>query len=417
MSYLASLQLPESIDSPAMRRAGPELLSLALMDARNHSLHLLTRLAESSEALCVEQLTHPGAPSALWLAGHVGWFAEHWIARNTQRALGLRCPSMPTRLAAIEPQADLWWDPAQRSSAIVQCEPGPDLRVTKDYLLETLETTLELLDKAADEDDALYFYRLALFHEDLRGEQLLTLAQAAGLPMGLPLPSPHGVRAPLSLPTAGWSMGFTGPGFAFEQEVGALEQRLPEYEIDAQAVTWAQYLEFVADGGYDLQSCWHPDGWRWLQRLDMAEGRRAPRYVAQLGAASGAVLQTRFGQATRQAGNQCASHLTWWEADAFCRWAGRRLPSEAEWEMAALTAARRGFSWGEVWEWTAGTLQAWPGYSAGPAGSLGVHHWGQARVLRGASFATRARLKHPRFRGFARPERDDLFVGFRTCAI
>jgi formylglycine-generating enzyme required for sulfatase activity len=114
-------------------------------------------------------------------------------------------------------------------------------------------------------------------------------------------------------------------------------------------------------------------------------------------------------------------HVSWWEADAWARWAGRRLPTEVEWEMAAHTAARRGFRWGDVREWTATTLRPWPGFTP-DAWTLHTDfqaqpHFGGARVQRGASFAARSRMKHPKFRGFATPERDDGFVGFRTCSV
>jgi formylglycine-generating enzyme required for sulfatase activity len=114
-------------------------------------------------------------------------------------------------------------------------------------------------------------------------------------------------------------------------------------------------------------------------------------------------------------------HLSWWEADAWARWAGRRIATEAEWEIAAHTAGRRGFRWGEVQEWAAGTLRAWPGYRVDPWSAGGEFDpqpaFGHARVLRGASFATRARMRSPKWRGFALPQRDDGFYGFRTCAI
>jgi iron(II)-dependent oxidoreductase len=419
--------LPHSIDSPDMRRAGRELLSLALIDARNHTLHLLTLFEQALAKAGLAQV--PQVPDALppvWLAGHIGWFAEWWIARNTQRAFGIDCPQRPTRLAAIEPQADLWWNPAQRTPDERWAADLPDLATTKAYLLETLESTLELLERAAETDAGLYFYRLALFHEDLRGEQLIAMAQTLGLALGAELPPPGAVREPLLLPATRWRLGLASPtegsGFAFAQECGEDELEVPEFEIDAQPVTWYQFVEFVDDGGYDREALWSPEGWTWLQAIG---DRRAPRHVEQIGAArhgtGGSVLQRRFGVATRAAGHQSAMHVSWWEADAWARWAGRRLATEAEWEIAAHGAARRGFRWGEVQEWTAGRLRPWAGFRPDPW-STGTEFdpqpaFGQARVLRGASFATRARLRSVRWRGFALPGRDEGFVGFRTCAL
>jgi len=417
--------LPTSIDSPDMRRAGRDLLSLALIDARNHTLHLLNLYGQALEKAGLEGL--PQVPQVVppgWLAGHMGWFAEWWIARNTQRAYGIECPVRPTRLASIEPRADAWWNPAQRPEAQYWAADLPDLDLTRSYLLETLECTLELLERAAPTDAGLYFYRLALFHEDLRGEQLVVMAQTLGLPIGAELPPPATSLAPVLLPATRWRLGLgdaEGCGFAFAQECGSEPLSVPEFEIDAQPVTWQQFVEFVDDGGYDRQECWSPQGWAWVQ----ANGRRAPRHVEQIGAArghggGGSVLQRRFGATVRVSGHQSAMHVSWWEADAWARWAGRRLATEAEWEIAALGAGRRGFRWGEVQEWTAGTLRPWPGFRADPwsAGSEfeAQPAFGQARVLRGASFATRARLRAPRWRGFALPGRDDFFAGFRTCA-
>ncbi len=401
-----------------MRHAGRDLLSLALMDARNHTLHLLTQF-EAVEAGGGGSGTAPDGAPALWLAGHAGWFAESWIGRNTQRAQGSACPAQPVRLASIEPQADRWWAMAP---ALLHGEPdGPDFASTRAWLLETLETTLELLEKVPDTDDALYFYRLALFHEDLLGERLMVLAQTLGVPLKLGLPGLASPREPLGVPATRWQLGSTPGGFVFDNEKWAHPVAVPAFEIDAQQVSWSQFVEFVDDGGYDRPELWHPHGWAWLNAQAMDGGRRGPRHVEQIGVArfggSGAVLQSRFGQPVRLAGHHPATHVSWWEADAWCRWAGRRLPDEVEWELAAHTAARRGLRWGEVHEWTASRFQPYPGFTPDPWASYSVPYFGRARVLRGASWATRSRMKHPKFRGFSLPGEDAGFFGFRSCAV
>lgn len=413
--------LPASIDAPAMRHAGRELLSLALMDARNHTLHLL---AQYEQALAATGLAVPERAELeppLWLAGHLGWFAEFWIGRNTQRSLGPACPAEPVRLASIEPHADRWWSPLLVPREARWQLSLPDPRAVRAWLLETLEGTLDLLARTPDDDAALYFYRLALFHEDLRGEQFVRMGQALGLPLRLALPAGGQPREAVLVPATRWVLGSSPGGFIFDNEKWAHEVEVPEFEIDAQPVAWAQFVEFVADGGYDRPELWQPEGWQWLQAQAGTEGRRGPRHVEQIGVTSGAVLQTLFGKATRMAGSQPVMHVSWWEADAWARWAGRRLPTEVEWELAAHNAARRGFRWGDVHEWTASTLRPWPGYTAGPwaltSDCSGQALFGSARVVRGASFATRARMKHPKLRGFALPGRDDAFVGFRSCAV
>lgn len=409
-----------AIDSLEMVHAGRELLSLALIDARNHTLHLLSLCEQAMEAGAAPVEDAHDALPPLWLAGHIGWFSEWWIARNTQRAFGIDCPVRPTRLAAIEPQADDWWSAPPEAGA-----PPPDTEATRAYLLETLECTLELLERATETDAGLYFYRLALFHEDLRGEQLVVIAQTLGLPIGVDPPPAALPREPLLLPATRWTLGDAEgrTGFGFAQDGGSLAVDVPAFEIDAQPVTWQQFAEFVDDGGYDRTELWLPGGRHWLAQQH--EGRRAPRHVEQIGAGrrgeGGAILQRRFGRVVQAAGHQPAVHLSWWEADAWARWAGRRIATEVEWEVAAHAGAHRGFHWGDVYEWTAGTLRPWPGYRADPwsGGSTfdPLPAFGQARVLRGASFATRARLRSPRARHFALPARDDGFFGFRTCAL
>ena len=185
---------------------------------------------------------------------------------------------------------------------------------------------------------------------------------------------------------------------------------MPEFEIDAQPVTWAQYVEFVDDGGYDREELWHPRGWAWLEREARAEGRRGPRHVEQIGVASGAV----------HADASSAGPRAWARSqvrDARELVGGRRLgalggapPADRSrmGDRRACRRARRGFRWGDVREWTAGTLRPLAGFRqdawAAQAELDAETMFGAARVLRGASFATRARMRHPRARAWALPD-------------
>lgn len=414
-----------------MRQAGSEVLSLALMDARNHTLRLFAQFQKALEArdFVVPQLAVVNPP--LWELGHIAWFQEWWIGRNLQRSLGSGCDPLHARLASIETDADRWWNSDQVPHASRWELALPDVADCRAYLLDTLEGTLDLLDKTRhhdESDDALYFYRLCLFHEDMHAEALAYMAQTLGLALEQPLlqaftPAPVNPREPLLVPATQWTMGSAaggGAGFVFDNEKTQHPISVPEFEIDAQCVTWSQYVEFVADGGYDRPELWHSRGWQWLQALAASadgESRRGPRHVEQIGVGSGAVIQNWFGMPRRMAGNQPAMHLSWWEADAWCRWAGRRLPVEVEWEVAAHTAASRGFRWGDVWEWMGTTFRAYPGFSPDPYRAYSEPWFGTHKVLRGGSFATRARLKHPKYRNFFLPERDDIFCGFRSCAL
>lgn len=422
------------LDTPLIRRAGRDVLSLALMDARNHSLQLATQIERGLDRTPAAG-KEPERELAHWHLGEVAWFQERWIARNLQRHLGLRCDPTAARLASLLPLADRWWEGAPPDFG--ERLPLPAASDLRAYLLQTLETTLELLGHASDTDQGLYFFRLSLLHEDLQAERLIELAQTLQLPLERPFLEAFAMpaaahREPLWLPACTWLLGSAGSaalqanapppgqalsGFAFDNEQPQHAVPVPDFEIDAQPVSWSQFVEFVDDGGYDREALWSAQGWAWLQALAAGEGRRGPRHVEQIGVASGAVMQRRFGQAIRMSPLHPAMHLSWWEAEAWCRWAGRRMPLEVEWEIAAETASRRGFRWGDVWEWTASTFRPYPGFSPGPDTAYSQAWFGRAKVLRGGSTATRTRLKSVRFRRFETPDRDQLFCGFRTCAL
>ena len=426
-NFATATSTARQIDSPLIRSGGKELLALALMDARNHTLHLFSKYQHALESVNYVVPWGLAVNPPLWELGHIGWFQEWWIARNLQRSLGPRCEPDHTRLASAEPNADRWWDSTHVGHDTRWALDLPDANKIRAYLLETLERTLDLLEKTDNTDDALYFYRLCLFHEDMHSEALVGMAQTLGIAFDSAMvqaltPAPMTLREPMLIPACTWQLGIdAGNGFSFDNERPAHNVNVPEFDIDAQPVAWSQYVEFIDDGGYDRQELWSPEGWLWLQNLSSTEGRRGPRYVDQIGVASGAVMQTRFGTARRINGSQPAMHMTWYEADAWCRWAGRRLPFEVEWEVAAHTAAKRGFLWGNVWEWTGSTFRAYPNetgrFAPDPYVDYSQPWFGDHKVLRGASFATRARMKNAKYRNFYLPERDDIFCGFRSCSL
>ena len=409
------------IDYARLRQGGRDVLSLALIDARNRTLAWARRLEEApDDVLRLGGELPPGVAALLdpplWTLGRIGWFQEYWIGRNVQRGRGEAADPHGPRLASIQPTADALYDPATvaRPTRRGLARDGlPDLQATRQYLVETLETTLDLLDGVRDEDDDnLYFHRLALFHEEMRIEDFAVLAQTVGVAVDealVPRPPPFAVRPPLVFPATRWLLGAGPPGFVFDNERAPHPVAIPEFEIDAQPVTWAQYGEFVEDGGYDERTHWSDAGWEWVER----ESRRTPRHVDQM---RHGVLRRRFGQLSRVAGAEPAVHVSAFEAEAWCRWAGRRLPSEVEWEAAAHQGASRGWRFGDVWEWTASTFRPYPGFVLGPWRDYSLPCFGRTRVLRGASVATPRALRSARFRRFAEPGRDDGFFGFRSCA-
>ena len=184
----------------------------------------------------------------------------------------------------------------------------------------------------------------------------------------------------------------------------------PRSTIDAQPVTWAQFLPFVESGSYAQRRFWGAQGWIWRISSTDGQERQAPRYLRQT---RQGWEQQVFGQ--WQALNLAApaSHLTAFEAQAWCAWAGRRLPTEAEWEVAAQDP---GFEWGAVWEWSASAFAPFPGFAPHPYVDYSRPWFDGRPVLKGASFATAARMRHPKYRNYFTPERNDIVAGFRSVA-
>ncbi len=412
MNSAAGLIDPRVHDAQAMRRAGADLLQLALMDARNRTLGWLAAFDGLSLASAFDDFDPPA-----WLAGQAAWQQEHGIARHLQRHRGAAADPTSLRLASIEPRADAWFDPHAGTRAQRWLQPGPSATELRQYLADTLELTLDLLDKAAGDDDALHAFRQALWREDQIGESLAVLVQvldldaercqpliASGLWPALPS---RGRREALWLPGQRGVLGSPAGGFVPDAEQGACPVTVEAFEIDAQPVSWSQFAEFVDDGGYDDSRWWSPAGWDLVAALS----RRAPRYVEQVG---GGVLARRQGRLQRVPSAQAALHVNAHEAQAWCHWAGRRLPSEAEWVLAATSAGARGFAWGEVAEWVAGSARAFPG---APAGAQPAITQPPLRLQCGASAWGSARLRYPNARRYLAPARDDGFVGFRSCQI
>ncbi|MCP5287368.1 MAG: SUMF1/EgtB/PvdO family nonheme iron enzyme [Burkholderiaceae bacterium] len=400
------------VDDPtAARSAGRDWLSLALIDARNHTLRWLAAI-EASPAGPLRGTA--GMPPALWLAGHAAWYADWWILRHVHAGRGEAGDPTRPRLAPAEAASDRCFHAETRGVA----PPMPPPDEVRAWMADTLEQQLDLLAGTPEHDTALYLHRQALRHEDRITETLAVLADHLDV-ADAPWPDERRVvdAGPLWLPAQTWSLGSpqVGPGGGLVPgpERWAHPVPLPETEIDSRPVSWARFAEFVTDGGYDEPHWWTPAGWDWAQ----AAQRRAPQRVEQMGAAT--VVQRR-GRLQQVPAAAAVAHVTRHEALAWCAWAGRRLPVEAEWEAAAVGALRRGFVWGEVLEWVAGSARAFPGH-ADPPGEIdplpgSTAEPGAWGVLRGACALTPARAVHPRARRFARVDDDVLPTGFRSCA-
>ncbi len=388
----------------ALRCGGRDEVRAALQAERGRTLSLIDAYAAAlGPSLAVPR--SPGLNPPLWEWGHVAWFQQWWVGRNPHRHRGARCDPQQARPPSRRPGADALYDSSAVPHASRWSLPLPGLGATHEALADTLGETLALLDALPPDagDDALYFFRLAALHEAMHAEAACYMAHALGfevpVPASVPGPSPvrasHGRPAPpgpateLAVPAQAWTLGWPGPGFAFDNELAPQAVALDAFRIDDRPVSWERFQGFVQAGGYADRRWWTEAGWAWRQQARPA--------------------QPQFPQ-----GQAPATHLGLHEVQAWCAWAGRRLPTEAQWECAALT--QPGFAWGRVWEWTASPFAPFPGFEPHPYRDYSQPWFGTRQVLRGASAATSASLAHPRYRNFFEPHRTDVHSGFRSCA-
>jgi ergothioneine biosynthesis protein EgtB len=397
-------------DAAMARQADAHWLAAALRSSRDDTLATFDLLERSLEQLSVPQREALNPP--LWELGHIGWFQEFWIARNPLRFVGAAADPAVRRLPGVRPNADALYDSSKVAPDARWSLPLPDAAATRCDLAEQLEGTLAWLRDADGSSAALYFFRLALFHEDMHHEAALYTAQSLGVVIAdarWQTPELRNTCRQLAFDVGSWRLGSSSTGFAFDNELAGHAVRLPAMFIDSQVARWADFLAFVEAGGYDEPRWWSEAGAAWMA----TERPQAPRYLRRDGSTW---QQWRHGSWQALDLNHPACHLTFHEAEAWCRWAGRRLPSEAEWERAAIERPDD-FEWGQVWEWTASPFLPYPGFEPHPYRDYSAPWFGSRPVLRGASFMTQPRMRHPRYRNFFMAHRNDVPAGFRSCSL
>lgn len=400
-----------TVASDSRQLAGAELVA-ALRDSRARTLALVNDLTPAQWSPPYQLGVNPIA----WELAHIAWFAEFWILRGPQHrdAQGYAQAAQPPRFAG----PDSLLDSAQLAHARRWTETMPTRAELEPMLSGQLQACIAALPlaahgRSADAQDPLYFHRLALFHEDMHAEAFCWMRAALGYPAPSGVAVPHVPRRTLlALPEAQTRIGYsaTEPGFAFDNEGPARHLSVGHFEIDSAPVSAGDFARFVEAGGYDAAQYWPAQAGLWRTQSNRAHPRHWRRDP------QGDWQMRWFDQWLPLPGTAPAMHLNAFEAEAYCRWAGRRLPSAGEWEHAAQTQA--GFHWGHsVWEWTADVFAPYPGFAPGPYREYSQPWFGNHRELRGGSFASHPRMHNPRYRNFFQPHRSDVFAGFRTVAL
>jgi iron(II)-dependent oxidoreductase len=421
------------------RVAVADTLRFWLEDAGKRTRALLDDLEDA-------QLLGPKLPIVnplRWELGHVGWFLERWALRT---ALG-RPP--------LRDDGDALYDSSAVPHRVRWDLPLPTRAETEAYVDEVRARVLEAVDRELT-PELTYFVQLAVFHEDMHGEAFAMTRQTLGWPAprlgDLKHTRPGGpLRGDVAVAGGRFLLGAPGNRFrfVFDNEKWAHEVEVAPFELARAPVTQAEFAAFVEDGGYRRPELWTDAGWRWRTEV----GSEHPIAWRREGAAW---LRRAFDRWVPLEPHLPVHHVCAHEAEAWCRWAGRRLPTEAEWELAAGGAEPRKstYPWGDsdavlrantdgiqggcvevdrweggdapsgarqlfgnVWEWTASTFEPYPGFEVDPYADYSRPWFGDHRVLRGGSWVTRLRLLRTTWRNFYKPERRDVIAGFRTCAV
>lgn len=428
-------------------------------DARARTCDLVADLSD-------EQMIGPKLPTVnplLWEIGHAAWFQEQFVLRR----VGGFDP--------IRPEGDSLYDSIAIDHGVRWDLPLLPRDQVMKYLDEVRDRVCDFLAASELTDELVDLAKLSIFHEDMHTEAYTYTRQTLEYPP--PRFADDFIAASRAESSAGEPGEFATQGdveihggrfslgaapdepFVLDNERWSHPVDLRPFAISRTAVTQDEFAAFVDNSGYQRRELWCDAGWLWRERT----GAEQPLYWRR--EPSGRWLRRDFDRWLPLEPHRAMLHVNWYEVQAYCRWAKRRLPTEAEWEAAASTtgsggagrdlADKRRYPWGDdpppphhvnmdwqamgatdvtalaagdspagcrqmignVWEWTDTTFEPYPGFDVGPYKEYSTTSFGDCKVLRGGCWTTRSRMIRNTWRNYYRPDRHDIWAGFRTCAL
>ncbi|MBV8399470.1 MAG: ergothioneine biosynthesis protein EgtB [Acetobacteraceae bacterium] len=383
-------------------------LSVKFRDVRAHTECLAFNL--TAEDQCVQSM--PDASPVKWHRAHTTWFFEEFVLLPHDAGYRVFDPAFRflfnSYYEAVGPRYP------RPSRGLITRPSAAEVGAYRAHV----DAAMRKLLRDSSPAEMIALVELGLNHEQQHQELIVTdllhaFAQNPLAPATLPdWQEELGTSAPtrmIGFPGGLVSVGHDDTGFAYDNETPRHQVMLGPYRLADRLVRNADWLAFIEDGGYRTPTLWMSDGWATVQQ----QGWEAPLYWrwqdndwCQMGPGGLAPLLPEAP----------VRHVSWYEADAFARWAGARLPTEAEWE-AASDDPRISERTGHVWQWTASPYAPYPGYAPAP-GAIGEYN-GKFMVnqmtLRGGSVATPEGHTRPTYRNFFYPDRRWQFSGLRLA--
>ncbi len=434
------------------KRISTKNLINIIEDTRVRTLALINDLDE-------RQLIGPKLPNVnppLWEIGHIAYFYEFFILRKLFKCKSFLGEKADTLYDSINVHHDARWD-----------LPLLNLEDTLDYMKRVKTSLIERLEDEVASEEHSFAYQFGVFHEDMHTEALFWSRQALGYP------SPNlgqkgnslgnidcgAISGFVDIPGGCFSFGARrSDPFYFDNEKAEHIVSVEPFSISRAPVTAYQFSLFVEDGGYKHDEFWSAEGTLWRNKFS----RKHPGYWVKKGSDGWMVRQ--FDQYKFLEPNKPVVHVNWYEATAYCAWAGLRLPKEVEWEIAAIghqskndssSYLKRQYPWGSdypdsnranldgyllecvdvaempagdsaygcrqmlgnVWEWTTDTFFPFLEFKPDAYDEYSAPLFGNTKVLKGGAWTTRSRMIRPGYRNFFSPDRWDVFSGFRTCKM